>query len=56
MRSLDIYNIDICQMIESRRHIKIDIIGDSVSYGLNYCNNDYWIEVQSGYQRKMDMV
>lgn len=29
--------IDICEMIDSRHHITIDVVGDSVTYGLNHC-------------------
>ena len=32
--------IDICKMIEERRHITIDIVGDSITWGLNHCTND----------------
>lgn len=34
------HNINICKMIENRRHITIDIVGDSVTCGLDHCNND----------------
>ena len=34
------HNIDICKMIENRRHITIDIVGDSVTWGETHCNNE----------------
>lgn len=42
-------NIDICKMIDERRHVTIDIVGDSITWGLNHCSNNETYTAQFAY-------
>ena len=42
-------NLDICKMINEKQYITIDIVGDSVTWGLNHCSNNETYTAQFAY-------